>query len=107
LKIGPVDPDIICIKCLFLKKEINARRTYSPFGGQAERAKKTRLLRTVGMTIEGKRLHGRENGCLNRWVWITDDSGIWREVDSDVSDVVRIELQRLLCRHNGRLHWVN
>jgi len=41
VKIGPVDPEIIYLKCLFEKKikKINANRTYSPRGRHAARGK--------------------------------------------------------------------
>jgi len=41
-EIDPVDPEIICLKCLF-KNEINASRTYRPRGRHAARAKQWSL----------------------------------------------------------------
>jgi len=38
-KIGPADPDIICLKTIIKKKEINANKIYSPSGKFVERAK--------------------------------------------------------------------
>ena len=41
-KIGPMDPEIICLRAIIKKKkkkEINASKIYSPVGNLAERAK--------------------------------------------------------------------
>jgi len=42
VKIGPVDPEIICLK--LKKEEINASKIYSPSGKFAERAKKSKMV---------------------------------------------------------------